>query len=129
MSANTASSASLAECKKTLYDAVAPLDFGRVSLDDEAKQAEIDALIADLESRNPTDNPADHPLRKARWRLVYTNSPIVLGIIFFLLFTPISLIMKLIGRDELRLKFKQRPSHWKPRDTETSQPGAFKNQF
>lgn len=56
-------------------------------------------------------------------------SPIVLGIIFFVLFTPISLVMKLFGRDELRLKVRERPSHWKPRTTDAAQSGAFKNQF
>ena len=35
-------------------------------------------------------------------------SPIVLGVIFFFLFTPIAFIMRLIGRDELRLKFKNK---------------------
>ena len=35
-------------------------------------------------------------------------SPIVLGIIFFGLFTPIAIMMRLSGRDELRLKFTQK---------------------
>ena len=39
-------------------------------------------------------------------------SPIVLGIIFFGLFTPISIIMRLSGRDELRLKFARKSSYW-----------------
>ena len=39
-------------------------------------------------------------------------SPIVLGIIFFGLFTPIAAIMRLSGRDELRLKFNRKVSHW-----------------
>ena len=39
-------------------------------------------------------------------------SPIVLGIIFFGLFTPIATLMRLSGRDELRLKFTQKGSHW-----------------
>ena len=56
-------------------------------------------------------------------------SPIVLGIIFFGLFTPISFIMKLFRRDELRLKFKSRQSHWKIRKTDASQSEAFKYQF
>ena len=38
-------------------------------------------------------------------------SPIVLGIIFFGLFTPIAFVMRLSGRDELRLKFLKKPSH------------------
>ena len=46
-------------------------------------------------------------------------NPIVLGIIFFGVFSPISLFMKLFGRDELRLKFKQKTSHWISRDPST----------
>ena len=34
-------------------------------------------------------------------------SPIVLGIIFFGLVTPYALVMKMFGRDELRLKIKK----------------------
>ena len=56
-------------------------------------------------------------------------SPIVLGIIFFGLFTPISLAMRLFGRDELRLRFKQKSSHWIPRGSTNTQTESFKNQF
>ena len=38
-------------------------------------------------------------------------SPIVLGVIFFGLFTPIAMLMRRSGRDELRLKFTQKTSH------------------
>ena len=55
-------------------------------------------------------------------------SPIVLGIIFFGLFTPIALLMRLSGRDELRLKFKSKTSHWILR-SEPIQANSFKNQF
>lgn len=55
--------------------------------------------------------------------------PVVLGIIFFGLFTPISLLMKLFKRDELRLKIKSNQSHWKIRKTDASQSEAFKYQF
>ena len=55
-------------------------------------------------------------------------SPIVLGIIFFGLFTPIALLMRLSGRDELRLKFKSITSHWISR-SEPIQANSFKNQF
>ena len=56
-------------------------------------------------------------------------SPIVLGIIFFCLFTPISLLMKLVGRDELRLKLKSHHSHWKVLNTDASKSDSFKYQF
>ncbi len=55
-------------------------------------------------------------------------SPIVLGIIFFGLFTPISILMRLGGRDELRLKFYPKTSHWISR-SEPIRSGSFKNQF
>lgn len=55
-------------------------------------------------------------------------SPVVLGVIFFGIFTPVALGMRLFGRDELRLKFKRKSSHWVSR-TEALQPDSFKNQF
>ena len=54
--------------------------------------------------------------------------PIVLGIIFFGLFTPIAILMRLSGRDELRLKLIKKPSHWILRD-ETIKSQSFKHQF
>mgnify|MGYP000122254116 CR=1 FL=1 len=56
-------------------------------------------------------------------------SPIVLGIIFYGLFTPISLLMKVFGRDELKLKLKARQSYWKVRESVPSPSKSFKNQF
>ncbi|MDG1820055.1 MAG: SxtJ family membrane protein [Porticoccaceae bacterium] len=55
-------------------------------------------------------------------------SPIVFGIIFFGLFTPIAILMRLWGRDELRLKFKRKTSHWISR-SEPIQADSFKQQF
>lgn len=56
-------------------------------------------------------------------------SPIVLGVIFFGLFTPIALVMRTVGRDELRLRVKKLPSFWKPREENTLSSTRFKNQF
>ena len=55
-------------------------------------------------------------------------SPIVLGIIFFGLFTPIAILMRLSGRDELRLKLTQKISHWVSRG-EPIKSESFKHQF
>ena len=55
-------------------------------------------------------------------------SPIVLGIIFFGLFMPIAIVMRLSGRDELRLKFIKKPSHWIPRN-DPLKSESFKQQF
>ena len=55
-------------------------------------------------------------------------NPIVFGIIFFGLFTPVATLMRLSGRDELRLKFTQKKSHWITR-SEPIKSESFKNQF
>lgn len=55
-------------------------------------------------------------------------NPIVLGIIFFGLVTPYGVVMRMFGRDELRLKFTKKSSHWISR-SESIKPDSFKNQF
>lgn len=55
-------------------------------------------------------------------------SPIVLGILFFVLFTPTAILMKLYGRDELRIKFKKNTSYWILRETQINSD-SFSNQF
>jgi len=55
-------------------------------------------------------------------------SPIVLGIIFFGILTPIAMLMRLSGRDELRLKYTQKASYWISR-SELIKSESFKNQF
>ena len=55
-------------------------------------------------------------------------SPIVLGIIFFGLFTPYSLVMRLMGRDELRLRKTNKKSYWIIRSKSSPQTN-FKQQF
>lgn len=75
----SASKGDIADLKAALYAAVAGLDLGRAVLDDEAAQEDVEVHIRKLEALNPTPDPADDPLRRARWKLVYTTSPIVLG--------------------------------------------------
>ena len=55
-------------------------------------------------------------------------SPIVLGVLFFVLFTPAAIIMKLYGRDELRIKFKKSTSYWIVRENQINSD-SFSNQF
>ena len=56
-------------------------------------------------------------------------SPIVLGVIFFGLFTPIAFLMRLVGRDELRLRFKPCKSYWKVREPRDPSTETFRNQY
>ncbi|MBT5715403.1 MAG: hypothetical protein HOI70_00660 [Opitutae bacterium] len=55
--------------------------------------------------------------------------PIVLGVIFFGLFTPVALLMKISGRDELRLRLMERASYWRVKEVDVADPPTFKNQF
>ena len=53
-------------------------------------------------------------------------SPIVMGIIFFFVVTPISLILKIFGKDVLKLKKNNNKSYW----IEKNEPKSkMKNQF
>ena len=54
--------------------------------------------------------------------------PIVLGIIYFGIFTPIGIFMRLFGRDELLLKLVLKPSHWIEREN-IKKSNSFKHQF
>ena len=56
-------------------------------------------------------------------------SPIVLGIIFFGVLTPIGLITRMFGRDELRLKKQPVETEWIERTTPSPAGDMFKNQF
>ena len=56
-------------------------------------------------------------------------SPIILGLIFFFLFTPLGIVMRIAGRDELRIKLKHGSSHWKACTNIKGSSNSFKNQF
>lgn len=56
-------------------------------------------------------------------------SPIVVGIIFFLILTPIAFIARISGKDELRLKRRRESaSYFETAEYDTS-PDAFKRQY
>lgn len=56
-------------------------------------------------------------------------SPVVLGVVFFGLITPVGCIGRWLGRDELRLRRIDRPSHWVDREPVGPDPDSYKNQF
>ena len=53
-------------------------------------------------------------------------SPLVMGIIFFLLVTPIGILMRLFKKDLLNLKYNSKKSYWIEKNEIKSK---FKNQF
>jgi hypothetical protein len=56
-------------------------------------------------------------------------SPLILGIIFFLMITPIAILTRLLGRDFLSLKRVDTHSFWKQRDLERQPSKSFNTQF
>jgi len=56
-------------------------------------------------------------------------SPITLGIIFFVLITPTGLMMKLFGRDQLRLSRRKVSSYWVAPINSNFDLEFFRNQF
>ena len=53
-------------------------------------------------------------------------APVVMGIIFFFVVTPIWLIMRLLGRDLIKLKKNNENSYWiEKKDTESSMKKQF----
>ena len=56
-------------------------------------------------------------------------SPVVLGVIFFGIFLPIGLSMRLFGRDELGLNMRDVSSYWKKRQSVKIKSNSFKDQF
>ena len=53
-------------------------------------------------------------------------APIAMGVVYFIIITPIGLFMRLIGKDLLRTKFSKNKSYWIKREQNI---GSMKRQF
>ena len=53
-------------------------------------------------------------------------APIAMGVVYFIIITPIGLFMRLIGKDLLRTKFSKNKSYWIKREKNI---GSMKRQF
>ena len=56
-------------------------------------------------------------------------SNLILTILFFLIITPIGWVMRLLGKDLLDKKMKDRDSYWVPRDEGDYQPSRTEKMF
>ncbi len=75
-----------------------------------------------------------HPLNRAWMWLAYilnrVVSPIVLGILYYGLITPIGWIMRLNGRDPMRRRLEPAAaSYWQPRQPPGPPPESLRDQF
>ncbi len=58
------------------------------------------------------------------------NSRLILSLMFYLVFTPVALFMKLIGRDPLERRYvKESDTYWVDRSKEEINPKHFERQF
>ena len=53
-------------------------------------------------------------------------SPLIMGLIFFAVVTPIGILMRILGKDLLNLKFNKKKSYWIEK---TGPKSKMKNQF
>ena len=56
-------------------------------------------------------------------------TPIILALIFFIIFTPIAIFMKIIQRDELRLRPSNKKTFWINRSDQSFDEESFFRQF
>jgi hypothetical protein len=60
--------------------------------------------------------------------LGWINARIILGLVFFVVVTPIGLVMRLFGKDLLRMRSPRSASYWIKRD-QPLDPKSLRNQF
>lgn len=56
-------------------------------------------------------------------------NPLILGVMYFVFITPLAIILRLFGRDELRLRNEKNSSKWIVRVEQKIDPQSFKNQY
>jgi hypothetical protein len=61
--------------------------------------------------------------------LAFVNTRIVLGVLFFLLFTPIGLVKRLSGWDPLNRRERRRASYWRPYSKRQRDPRHYEKMF
>ena len=74
--------------------------------------------------------PLKHAWMKFGELLNMIVSPIVMGVIFFAVFTPVAMVMRLAGRDVLDRSFDAKaPTYWKRRDPPGPADDSFGNLY
>ncbi len=73
------------------------------------------------------------PLHKAWLKLGNTLGhvmhPLILGCMFYLIITPMGVLMRICGRDELRLNRRNTSTYWINREPLGHLPNSFNNQY
>ena len=74
------------------------------------------------------------PLKRAWMKfgelMHHVVSPVVMGVIFFGVFTPVGVVMRAFGRDAMKRRFEPKaPSYWERRDPPGPADDSFRDMF
>jgi hypothetical protein len=61
--------------------------------------------------------------------LGYVNSRILLSLVFYLIFVPYNLVMRIVGRDPLNRRKARRSTYWTARETTRQSKEQFERLF
>ena len=61
--------------------------------------------------------------------LGWFNTRVLLGLVYFFVMTPIGIVMRLMGRDPLDRRLKDRPSYWVERSRHGDTRGSMEHRF
>jgi len=61
--------------------------------------------------------------------LGWFNTRVLLGLVYFLVMTPIGMVMRLLGRDPLDRRLRDRPSYWVARTGQADPRGSMEHRF
>jgi hypothetical protein len=74
--------------------------------------------------------PLKHAWMKFGELMHHVVSPVVMGVIFFGVFTPVGAAMRAFGRDAMKRRFEPKaPSYWERRDPPGPADDSFKDMF
>lgn len=61
--------------------------------------------------------------------LGWVNTRIILSLVYFLIFTPLALIFRLLGKDPMERRFEVVESYWIKREPKTFKQEDYRRQF
>lgn len=79
--------------------------------------------------RSSTLRPLNRAWMALALRISLVTTPVILGVIFFLIVTPISILMRIAGRDELGLSRRRRKTNWYLSSDRDYTVSGYRNQF
>ena len=78
----------------------------------------------------PLLGPLNRAWRRLALLLSKLTTPLIMGLLFFVVVAPVGLIMRLVGKDPLRLRLeRESSSYWLPRNSQGDRQTSMTQQF